>query len=265
MEVYHEDGLGSVRAITDASALVVQTYQTDEFGVATLTQGTDSQPFQYTGEQRDGETGFAYLRARMYDPGLGRFLQRDSFAGLLRNPLSLHRYVYARTNPVNLLDPSGLYEYRYEWYLGQRSIVGTPERVMEYFQQHPREIFPFDLRECGAIQLGAQCDLDAGPGPAKHAPVEITAVSSTSFTFTALERHFDYNPKDPQGSWIRFTIIERGGNIYLQQKARALVEDPRIDFLAPRVAYLTWAQQARNLRRIFNPAYPAEPMPQLGG
>ena len=63
--MYHTDGLGSVRAITDATGSVVQTYQTDEFGVplAAGTRGTKTQPFGYTGERRDAETGFLYLRA----------------------------------------------------------------------------------------------------------------------------------------------------------------------------------------------------------
>ena len=44
-----------MRAVTDGSGAGIQTYQTDEFGVATLTQGTSTQPFQYTGEPEDPE------------------------------------------------------------------------------------------------------------------------------------------------------------------------------------------------------------------
>jgi RHS repeat-associated protein len=81
--VYHTDGLGSVRAITDATGNVSQTYQTDEFGVPSLTQGTNPQPFRFTGEQRDSESGFEYLRAGYYAPTLGRFVTRDPvFGGL---------------------------------------------------------------------------------------------------------------------------------------------------------------------------------------
>jgi hypothetical protein len=69
--VYHTDGLDSVRAITDSSANVVQTYETDEFGVQRVTQGTSTQPFGNTGEQTDPENGLSYLRARMYDPNSG--------------------------------------------------------------------------------------------------------------------------------------------------------------------------------------------------
>jgi len=107
---YHADGLGSVRALTDASGAVVQTYQADEFGVpiAAGTQGTRTQPFGFTGEQRDAETGFSYLRARMYDPQVGRFLQRDPFPGRITSPLSLNRFTYVANNPASLVDPAGL-------------------------------------------------------------------------------------------------------------------------------------------------------------
>jgi RHS repeat-associated protein len=38
---------------------------------------------QFTGEQQDSESGLVYLRARMYDPQIGRFLQRDPFTGFV--------------------------------------------------------------------------------------------------------------------------------------------------------------------------------------
>ena len=106
VQVYHTDGLGSVRALTDGTGQVVQTYQTDEFGVTTLTQGNSTQPFRYSGEPRD-ETGLINLRARMYDPATGRSLSRDTFPGVAGAPGSLNRYAYVGNNPVNHTDPSG--------------------------------------------------------------------------------------------------------------------------------------------------------------
>ncbi|MBI4494023.1 MAG: RHS repeat-associated core domain-containing protein [Chloroflexi bacterium] len=107
VEVQHADGLGSVRALTDGNAQVVQTYQSDEFGVQTQSQGTRNQPFEYTGEQRDAETGFVYLRARVYDPQMGRFLQRDWIAKSGPGISGWNRYAYAANDPANLTDPSG--------------------------------------------------------------------------------------------------------------------------------------------------------------
>jgi RHS repeat-associated protein len=108
VQVYHTDGLGSVRAITDASGDVTQTYQEDEFGVPVQTHGTSSQPFQYTGQRRDAETGLYDLRARMYDPTIGRFFSRDPLAGLAAAPQTLNRFTYVENNPVRSVDPSGM-------------------------------------------------------------------------------------------------------------------------------------------------------------
>ena len=89
--VYHTDGLRSVRAVSDSSGATIQTYRTDEFGVPLDTQGTSAQPFQYTGEEGD-ETGLVFLRARYYEPGIGRFTSRDQAPGSLARPQMLSRY-----------------------------------------------------------------------------------------------------------------------------------------------------------------------------
>ena len=106
IELYHTDRLGSVRAVSDASGTVTATYRTDEFGVPTTPTGSSTQPFTYTGEPRDA-TGLVYLRARYYDPTLGRFMSRDPFAGFGASPLSLNRYAYVGNNPATARDPSG--------------------------------------------------------------------------------------------------------------------------------------------------------------
>ena len=63
--------------------------------------------FLYTGEQQDADTGLYYLRARYYQPNVGRFTSRDPFDGLHADPITLHKYLYAGANPVMHIDPSG--------------------------------------------------------------------------------------------------------------------------------------------------------------
>ncbi len=108
LHVYHKDALGSVWALSDANGQVTDTYQRDPWGVPGARQGTSTQPFGFAGEPLDAETGLLYLRARMYDPETGRFMQRDPFAGFARRPGTLNRYVYVGDGPVNLRDPGGL-------------------------------------------------------------------------------------------------------------------------------------------------------------
>ncbi len=45
VQTLHTDGLGSVRAITDSTGKVIQTFQSDEFGIPAMVQGTNTEPF----------------------------------------------------------------------------------------------------------------------------------------------------------------------------------------------------------------------------
>jgi uncharacterized protein RhaS with RHS repeats len=47
------------------------------------------------------------MRARYYNPAVGRFQTADPYEGSIQYPLTLHKYVYAVNNPVNFVDPSG--------------------------------------------------------------------------------------------------------------------------------------------------------------
>jgi RHS repeat-associated protein len=58
-----------------------------------------------TGEQND-PNGLEFLRARYYDPKIGRFLSGDPVGG---------GYGYARSNPVSLTDPSGMVVVCTDW------------------------------------------------------------------------------------------------------------------------------------------------------
>ena len=62
---------------------------------------------RYTGEYMDRHTGLLYLRARDYDPKVGRFISMDEHPGSQRIPLTLNKYLYGNADPVNHIDPSG--------------------------------------------------------------------------------------------------------------------------------------------------------------
>jgi RHS repeat-associated protein len=54
----------------------------------------------YNSEQLDKLTGLQYLRARYYDQATGRFNRLDPFAGNMRDPRSLHKYLYVHGDPI---------------------------------------------------------------------------------------------------------------------------------------------------------------------
>ncbi|MBI3902295.1 MAG: RHS repeat-associated core domain-containing protein [Nitrosomonadales bacterium] len=100
---YHQDGIGSVVATTDANGYLNAAQLYDAWGNPYQTAQLNSiAQYGYTGREPDG-TGLVYYRARYYDPAVGRFAQRDPIG--LRG--GLNRYGYVGNSPVNFTDPSG--------------------------------------------------------------------------------------------------------------------------------------------------------------
>lgn len=108
--IYHPDGIGSTRAVSNSSEAVQEADIYDAYGNAQTGFASNSK-FAYAGQYRyynDGaETGLQYLKARYYDPAIGRFISRDPIG--FRGGMNL--YVYCKDNPVSYVDPFGL------WYL----------------------------------------------------------------------------------------------------------------------------------------------------
>jgi RHS repeat-associated protein len=84
---------------------VTGTYRYDVFGAPRSQTGATTE-FNFAGQQTD-PTALQYLRARYYDPAVGRFISRDPQPASAAVPVTLNRYVYANNNPVNLVDPLG--------------------------------------------------------------------------------------------------------------------------------------------------------------
>ncbi len=60
---YHQDGLGTVTELTDATGATVQAYAYDAYGNIIQQTGTVENPYTYTGREFDAETGLYYYRA----------------------------------------------------------------------------------------------------------------------------------------------------------------------------------------------------------
>lgn len=104
---HHADSLGSTIAVTDSTGAVEQTMDYDVFGrMRSMTGSNGTTTYTFTGEENDA-TALVYLRARYYDPAVGRFLSRDPYPADALDTQTLNGYVYVKNNPTNYVDPSG--------------------------------------------------------------------------------------------------------------------------------------------------------------
>jgi len=100
-----EDALGGTVALADIVGSVQTQYTFDPFGSTTTSGNSSSNTFVFTGRENDG-TGLYFMRARYFNPVLGRFISQDP-AGFRGRQSNL--YAYVADNPENMTDPFGLW------------------------------------------------------------------------------------------------------------------------------------------------------------
>jgi RHS repeat-associated protein len=137
---YGYDGQGSVRFLSGSTGAVTDHYTYDAFGNQLVAVGATPNVNRYVGEAFDAALQMMYLRARYMNPGSGRFWTADPAQANRFDPSSLHRYLYAAADPVNMSDPTGLM-------VSDNTLVGN--------QVHLALGTDFVMRHCRA--LGDEC------------------------------------------------------------------------------------------------------------
>lgn len=135
--------------------------------------------------------------------------------------------------------------YRHDWDCG--AAAATSESAMKIITSSPNDIFPFTVSGAfPSIILKGKYDLlntigpnNLGLGPD---PIEVTAMSASSFTFTTLAGHHR-----GAGQTITFETNSIGGHIRLIQYGTFNSLDPR-QYAYNAGASYAWALQAHNLR-----------------
>ena len=100
---YASDEMSSVTHVVDSeNEEILNHYEYDAWGNLTVCEEKVQNRFKFNSQQYDPISQQYYLRARYYNPVIGRFTQEDSY-----NVDGLNLYAYCRNNPVSYVDPSG--------------------------------------------------------------------------------------------------------------------------------------------------------------
>ena len=162
---------GDVIQRVDSAGNIIHTYRYDAFGNEQNQDAVNTNPFRFAGEYYDFETGFIYLRARFYNPVLGRFISEDPHWNIrnmqfgdnpvtrngrpMPNPLIIMQagnlYMYCIHNPVMWIDPSGLILQEHlqrgrdfaNEILRQFPHLNNPEAKRAFSTQYGNRIFDF--------------------------------------------------------------------------------------------------------------------------
>jgi RHS repeat-associated protein len=104
------DAIGAPQVATDVSQSIVWRDDGEAFGETSPTQSVPAGSYPVTvnlrnpGQYFDEETGFFCNLARFYNPQTGRYISSDP-VGL---NAGIDTYLYASSNPLGFVDPSGL-------------------------------------------------------------------------------------------------------------------------------------------------------------
>jgi RHS repeat-associated protein len=101
--------LGSTSVITNSTGSIPPDEDLDYFPYGGVASGTPSDHYEFTGKERDSESGLDNFGKRYNASTMGRFMTPDAFYkdSHVGDPQSWNEYAYARNNPLRYVDPAG--------------------------------------------------------------------------------------------------------------------------------------------------------------
>ncbi len=103
----HADHLGSAALATTVTGTLLSQRRYLPYGETRWSSDPFPTDRRFTGQREEVTLGVYDYGARLYAPGLGRFLSADTLVPEAGRPQSLNRYAYVLGNPLRYTDPTG--------------------------------------------------------------------------------------------------------------------------------------------------------------
>jgi RHS repeat-associated protein len=132
---YFANHLGSTSVVTSSAGVIQDESDYYPFGGERVIAGSSGNTYKFTGKERDPESGLDNFGARYDASSMGRFMTPDPLlnSGRPWEPQSWNRYAYARNNPLNIIDPTGLYDL-------VNNCAQDDKKCNKQFQQHANDL-----------------------------------------------------------------------------------------------------------------------------
>ncbi len=138
---YQNDHLSTPQKMTDPSGVIVWSATYDAFGEAQIQVAAIENNLRFPGQYYDQETGLHYNYFRNYDPPTGRYVTPDPIG--FESGINL--FAYVANNPVNVIDPTGLFGPGDEEFLGHGDFTGG--KYFDYNREDTGITSPYHLPE----------------------------------------------------------------------------------------------------------------------
>jgi len=119
-QYYDYNDLGSASDLTSSAGASASNYTYDAFGNLLAPQASeDTNRYLFSTKEFDARSGLYYFGGRYYDPEIGRWLTPDPL-GFVNGP---NMYAYVDNNPINEIDPYGLFSWNRGWREAIKGVV----------------------------------------------------------------------------------------------------------------------------------------------
>ncbi len=216
-QYYHLDALGSTTDLTDDSGATKASYFLNPWGMIVDSIGESANRRVFTGKEQDTNTGLIYFGARYYDPDTARFTTQDTYLGEQGTPPSLHRYLYAYSNPTVFIDLEGYWSWKETWKVVKDPVGSALNYTSKGLDYLGRKVDQYvDNKRPGAIMTGVATT-------AKTALTVGKSIVDTPGDLVEQSREFVKDPLNP----VKIPVFGPMGKGIGESYARAY-EDPSL-------------------------------------
>ena len=183
---YTYDPRGSVTGVTGSDGYIWQSYRYNAYGGITFGKPQYNNVYSYNAESFNPNIDAQYLRSRYYSVKTAGFISEDSYLGNITDPLTLNRYNYVKSSPLNYVDPSGNWPGTYYGFQVERKTVLARMQEMGIQAIYPRQstsrrdpshkVYPHLLKDVSAAYPDHVWSIDITYIPIQKSWLYLTAI-----------------------------------------------------------------------------------------